>query len=247
MHLAMPWSSLRSRPRRGQRAGRRGRVDRADEPPIPHGRHRRIIRTAPIVRVPCRPARLATARVQWPGHLRPPRCRPDPPALCGPSPASDSFPRKSVPKSGCNRRILSNSGRWLNLRSNHAHNDVGDLRPSSGAAEWAFVAPLPVSSGGDTAGDLPAPAPGSAKGLAAGIRSTSRDGQSASCFKLRSGSMLSVFSRDSMASEIETRRRVGRRARRGGPRRIGRHPHLELLETRITPSTWTGAGGTPIG
>ncbi len=55
--------------------------------------------------------------------------------------------------------------------------------------------------------------------------------------------MLSVFSRDSMASEIETRRRVGRRARRGGPRRIGRHPHLELLETRITPSTWTGAGG----
>ena len=60
--------------------------------------------------------------------------------------------------------------------------------------------------------------------------------------------MLSVFSRDSMASEMETRRRVGRRARQGGPRRIGRHPHLELLETRITPlQHGLGRGGTPIG
>ena len=57
--------------------------------------------------------------------------------------------------------------------------------------------------------------------------------------------MLSLFSRDLADGEIAPHHRVGRRPRRAGTRRTGRHPHMELLETRITPSTWTGAGGNP--
>jgi trimeric autotransporter adhesin len=55
--------------------------------------------------------------------------------------------------------------------------------------------------------------------------------------------MLRFLSAGSIEREIDRGRCSGRRSRPGAARRRGRHPHLELLETRITPSTmtWTGA------
>src|SRR5947209_1091938 len=50
--------------------------------------------------------------------------------------------------------------------------------------------------------------------------------------------MLQFVTEGSLDREIDRARLV----RRGGSRRRARHPRLECLETRITPSTWTGAG-----
>jgi hypothetical protein len=156
MHLAMPGSSLRSRPRRGQRAGQRGRVDRADEPPLPHGRHRRIIRSAPIVRVPCRrPDSRRRGYNGWGTFVLPDV------ALIRPPSAGRADERLIPPEKRPEIRMQPADpvkfGEVVESPGNHAHNDVG-IRGRRGAAEWAFVAPLPVSNGGDSAGDLPAPA-----------------------------------------------------------------------------------------
>jgi MBG domain (YGX type)/YDG domain/Bacterial Ig-like domain (group 3) len=56
-------------------------------------------------------------------------------------------------------------------------------------------------------------------------------------------SMLRFLSAGSIERELDRGRCTGRRSRPGAARRRGSHPDLELLETRITPSTmtWTGA------
>ena len=55
--------------------------------------------------------------------------------------------------------------------------------------------------------------------------------------------MLRFLSPGPIGREIDRGRRSGRWARPGATRRRGLHPHVESLETRITPSTmtWTGA------
>ncbi|MGP0063297.1 MAG: beta strand repeat-containing protein [Isosphaeraceae bacterium] len=54
--------------------------------------------------------------------------------------------------------------------------------------------------------------------------------------------MFGFYSAAKLEREIDHRRPSGRPRGQGSTRRRGRHPHLESLETRITPSTmtWTG-------